>query len=546
MVELALLQPIKNSRDLQKAILTYNSIYDWKFTSLHKLFEEDLDEQENADFFENTLPKMIRLALQLPDLVPGSIPLLKQDRNSSISLTQQQIACLLANAFLCTYPRRNTRKKKSEYDKFPQINFNRLFQSDGQCVVEKIKCICWYFRRVCNEMPIGVLTFQRRSIKEPPNWQKVTTEIGSINLHVTSTGTIEKDGKGLLQVDFANKYLGGGVLGSGCVQEEIRFVICPELLISLLFTEVLKPNEALLMIGCEQFSEYHGYASSFTWKAPHEDNTPFDSSRRKQCNVIAIDAISFSSSSWQFKEELILREINKANVGFKFDLMTRAPGVASGNWGCGAFGGEPRLKALIQLIACVANKRSLVYFTFGDSELRDEIHEVFLFLKENKITIAQLLKYLFQFRSHKLEPENLYPFLYQLHKDKVQKSKSILSKIAPIFNVAPKLKPFYEPLKFEITTTSSIQTKDVEMKEVYTKKNFDEAGPSKKQPSLLESLDEFYNKENPIKKKCTEKLLNDDENNSFVIDMELNDNDESIPCSPLPATSFKRRSKELK
>lgn len=389
MVELALLQPIKNSRDLEKAILTYNSIYDWKFTALHKLFEEDLDEQEKLDFFENTLPKMIRLALQLPELVPGSIPLLKQDRNSSISLTQQQIACLLANAFLCTYPRRNTRKKKSEYDKFPQINFNRLFQSDGQCVVEKIKCICWYFRRVCNAMPIGVLTFQRRSIKEPPNWQKSSAEIGSINLHVTSTGTIEKDGKGLLQVDFANKYLGGGVLGSGCVQEEIRFVICPELLISLLFTEVLKPNESLLMIGCQQFSEYQGYASSFTWKAPHEDLTPFDGSRRKRCHVIAIDAISFSSTSWQFKEELILREVNKANVGFSFDLLTRAPAVASGNWGCGAFGGEPRLKALIQLIACAANKRSLVYYTFGDSELRDEIHEVYMFLKENKITIGE-------------------------------------------------------------------------------------------------------------------------------------------------------------
>lgn len=85
------------------------------------------------------------------------------------------------------------------------------------------------------------------------------------------------------------------------------------------------------------------------------------------------------------------------------------------------------------------------------------------------------------------------------------------------------------------------------MKEIYTKKNFDEAGPStKKQPSLLECLDEYYNNENPTKKKCTEKQLNDDENNSFVIDMELNDNEESIPCSPVSVNPFKRRSRELK
>ena len=51
------------------------------------------------------------------------------------------------------------------------------------------------------------------------------------------------------QVDFANKFLGGGVLGQGCVQEEIRFLICPEMLISRLFTECLEKNECLLMIG---------------------------------------------------------------------------------------------------------------------------------------------------------------------------------------------------------------------------------------------------------------------------------------------------------
>ena len=41
-------------------------------------------------------------------------------------------------------------------------------------------------------------------------------------------------GASVLQLDFANKYVGGGVLGNGCVQEEIRFLICPELIVSCL------------------------------------------------------------------------------------------------------------------------------------------------------------------------------------------------------------------------------------------------------------------------------------------------------------------------
>lgn len=45
------------------------------------------------------------------------------------------------------------------------------------------------------------------------------------------------------------RYVGGGVLGRGCVQEEIRFIICPELIVARLFTECLSDNEALLVIG---------------------------------------------------------------------------------------------------------------------------------------------------------------------------------------------------------------------------------------------------------------------------------------------------------
>ena len=50
-------------------------------------------------------------------------------------------------------------------------------------------------------------------------------------------------------MDFANKFIGGGVLGHGCVQEEIRFLICPELLLSRLFTEVLDDNECVIIKG---------------------------------------------------------------------------------------------------------------------------------------------------------------------------------------------------------------------------------------------------------------------------------------------------------
>lgn len=127
MIEKALLRTISNSRELEAAILSYNTKYQeqWKFRALHKLFEEELDESEAKVFFEDLLPRIVRLALRLPELVQTAIPLLKQGQSRSITLTQEQVACLLANGFLCTFPRRNTLKRKSEYSTFPDINFNR-------------------------------------------------------------------------------------------------------------------------------------------------------------------------------------------------------------------------------------------------------------------------------------------------------------------------------------------------------------------------------------------------------------------------------------
>lgn len=60
-------------------------------------------------------------------------------------------------------------------------------------------------------------------------------------------------------MDFANRFVGGGVTGHGLVQEEIRFVINPELIVSRLFTEALEYNECLIITG----TKLHTHADIF-------------------------------------------------------------------------------------------------------------------------------------------------------------------------------------------------------------------------------------------------------------------------------------------
>ena len=52
------------------------------------------------------------------------------------------------------------------------------------------------------------------------------------------------------------------MLRLGCVQEEIRFLICPELIVSRLFCEELDANECVVITGAEQYSSYRSASCS--------------------------------------------------------------------------------------------------------------------------------------------------------------------------------------------------------------------------------------------------------------------------------------------
>uniref|UniRef100_A0A672GYP4 poly(ADP-ribose) glycohydrolase n=1 Tax=Salarias fasciatus TaxID=181472 RepID=A0A672GYP4_SALFA len=371
------------------AILRYNIAHakKWDFTALNLLCTEYLEHCEAQHLFEVILPAMVDLALSAPRLCTMPIPLLKSRMNHSLTLSQEQIACLLANAFFCTFPRRNSRK--SEYGNYPEINFYRLFEGTSLRKVEKLKTLLCYFRRVTQHRPKGLVTFTRQALNNPPDWESSQTLL--TRLHITCEGRIEDNGYGMLQVDFANRMVGGGVTGHGLVQEEIRFIINPELIVSRLFTEALEHNECLIITGTEQYSEYTGYAESYKWKCSYKDETPRDDWQRRCTEIVAIDALKYRHFLEQFIPEKMTRELNKAYCGFYRHNanVKELSAVATGNWGCGAFGGDTRLKALIQLMAAAEAGRDVAYFTFGDAQLMKEVHKMHSFLTERRVRVGK-------------------------------------------------------------------------------------------------------------------------------------------------------------
>jgi len=275
-------------------------------------------------------------------------------------------------------------------------------RSDPSRKQEKLKCLFHYFRKVTSKEPCGTVSFRRQNIDKNsiPDWKSSKKQL--CKLHVMSSGTIDDDGIGMLQMDFANKFVGGGVLGWGCVQEEIRFITCPELIVSMLFVERLDDRDAMIVTGCERYCSSIGYADSFRFEGDFNDQTPRDSWGRRYTEVLAIDAQPFNYKRLeQYKSNWLEREVCKAYAGFYAPSIPSAfrNAIATGNWGCGVFKGDPRLKSLLQLIAATETGRDVLYFSFKDVDLCKDIYNMYKLLTEKKVSVGDLWALLLDYHS---------------------------------------------------------------------------------------------------------------------------------------------------
>ena len=192
-----------------------------------------------------------------------------------------------------------------------------------------------------NPQVAGVVSFERFRINVFPNWEKSQNSFLQSKI---SEGLIEQAGKDYIQIDFADKFIGGYTLGPGLVQEEIRFITAPEHIVAMLITEELDDDECLIMTGCEKFSSYSGYSKSFKFEGNYIDESSRDILGRKHIQWIAMDAQSYHRDpESQYKETNIIRDLNKSYCAFSAS-KTNESAIATGNWGCGIFQGNVHLK----------------------------------------------------------------------------------------------------------------------------------------------------------------------------------------------------------
>ncbi|KAF6016901.1 PARG [Bugula neritina] len=410
LIESSLTAGMISSYDIEEAILHYNSRYKgkWNFAILHQTINEEMTQTERNELFNHVLPFM-------------AIPLLRKQQGYSLTFSQQQVASLLANAFFCTFPRRNATGQGTEFASYPSINFNGLFCQVGKRVrrensmIHKLKCIFHYFKKISLSMPCGCVTFKRKVVSglSAKVWSDSTRCL--TDCHFTSEKLIE-DFHGAVQADFANCMIGGGVLRMGCVQEEIQFLTHPELLISRLFTQQLDDNEVLIMKGAEKYSNYKGYGDSFEFDGDHTDITAFDDIGRRYRHIIGMDASYYSNTLTQYQMNHVIRELNKAYSGF-YSNKDSPIDIATGNWGCGAFNGNHYFKGVLQLMVAAECDRQLHYSVFGDHNVEQKLTSFYQFCKSHNVTVGTLWKQIAEYqnqtdsRTKKENPHSVLSFI---------------------------------------------------------------------------------------------------------------------------------------
>jgi poly(ADP-ribose) glycohydrolase len=400
-----------------------------------------------SKFFLSTWPRLVRLALQLPSLFPThTIPLLKNDENSQVILSRRQVACLVVHQFLCSLPA-HPWQTESFVNLSPWYSAGEAMHQGA--VQAYLTALFTYFEAIeASEPNSGVL---HHSVED---WPIIFTLIEmpegkSPSLLCNAPATLSRltviqlphqstdlpylglpDGACVIS---ANKCVGLGATGT---QEELHVGISPEAYPVSLLAPPLKDRQVLVCQGAEAMVTTKGHGR---WASLDEvlHTRPRSSSANWRNRIMLfMDALELDlvdlvhphggGNIPDLMPGYLHRELAKAYTAFSSHYYSgniRKPYsfVTTGHWGCGAFGGNKQVKAIIQWYAAsMANVPELRY-VLGDAE--------------QKRFGDELIKFVDQVIEHTrrgLEPRELFDVLVRLGKD-IQNGKSCVPDPDEIF-----------------------------------------------------------------------------------------------------------------
>lgn len=164
-----------------------------------------------------------RSAARSGELFSSSLPMLRRGADCPISLNHEQVACILANALLCTFPEPAIIKRVGDHGK---INLWELYGNTGATAKWKLGCLVSYLKRACHgDKHRDVVTYRRVSLDGLPRLED--SEVDLSTARVVFDEKLEPIGvTGTITVIDTDEIYGRPVSGSGC-QAEVNELFYP-------------------------------------------------------------------------------------------------------------------------------------------------------------------------------------------------------------------------------------------------------------------------------------------------------------------------------
>ncbi|XP_046461885.1 uncharacterized protein LOC124208188 isoform X2 [Daphnia pulex] len=316
-----------------------------------------LSDDERQDLFDTQLPTMVDYALQLKSLKPlRGLHFSLQQQSDRVEIDRRFAASLVAHAFFSTFPRRTLKTHPTLQDfNFAGHFFQHLHRRSQRA---KLRSVLHYFQRLNERPPEGHVTFARQVMSgrewctleewlqcrrplcplvvrhdgrvEYPSSDLSSSLSNNNNNNRPTVGQSTEPPAGI-RVCFASRRIGGTFLDDGTSQECAAFSSHPELLSLLPYVESLEDNEAITASGLCTYSIIHdlknkavfeaaaaaGQQTATTKTTTTSTTTPIQQVTLTQTPMCLIDAEDYSDLPIrQYEEDNVLRELNKAYLGF--------------------------------------------------------------------------------------------------------------------------------------------------------------------------------------------------------------------------------------
>ena len=394
------------------------------------------DQGGHTDLFSRVIPFMASLVMKAPAVLDEDIPLLRVGKAGTVSLEQDQTACLLAMMALSVglpdvvmqraggegmdgtfryplmapvmWPKRgcdfapNVAQLRMVVALFSRIEREGVGReevnvADGDSVssaviMPPLTLSEGSSRRVVGGIAVGGAE-ELEQVPLPPSTSTSTSPSTSLPPLVFKRLVATEPEREFVWADstvpLATLRLAPmpaslhDAVGHGCVaaHEEVAFASQPELTVAKLLVETLRDDEALVLAGARAFSNWSGNLKSLEFAGAAEDLAFSDAS------WVAIDGPRYSSSvpHAQWNDPGTARDLLKTVVGFRgtVDSIPHTAGlgnstprgtIATGCWGHGAFNGCPSVKVIIQLMAAsAAGAEALLFHVLNDTLLFERL-----------------------------------------------------------------------------------------------------------------------------------------------------------------------------